>query len=49
MLNISEFDPQAVKENLKCIHIASDGSLTLEFIQREYFPFGFLEISFIIK
>jgi Recombinase. len=35
MLNISEFDSQAVKENLECIHIASDGSLTPEFIQRE--------------
>lgn len=36
VLNISEFDPQAVKENLKCIRIASDGSLTPEFIQLEY-------------
>ena len=36
MLNISEFDPQTVKANLECIRIASDGSLTPEFIQREY-------------
>ncbi|MFZ7104370.1 MAG: recombinase zinc beta ribbon domain-containing protein [Peptococcaceae bacterium] len=36
MLNISEFDPQSVKENLECIRIAFDGSLTPEFIQREY-------------
>ena len=35
MLNISEFDPQTVKANLECIRIASDGSLTPEFIQRE--------------
>jgi hypothetical protein len=40
MLNISEFDPQAVKENLECIRIASDGSLTPQFIQREYMEIG---------
>ena len=36
MLNIFEFDPQAVKEKLECIRVASDGRLTPEFIQREY-------------
>lgn len=35
ILDISEFDPQAVKEHLECVRIASDGSLTPEFIQRE--------------
>lgn len=36
ILDIPEFDPQAVKEHLECVRIASDGSLTPEFIQREY-------------
>jgi hypothetical protein len=36
ILDMPEFDPQAVKEHLECIRIDSDGSLTPEFIQREY-------------
>jgi len=43
ILDISEFDPQVVKENLECIRIASDGSLTPEFIQREYMAISMLE------
>ena len=32
MLNVSEFDPQTIKKNLKCIRISSDGCLMPEFI-----------------
>lgn len=35
MLDIPEFDPQAVKENLELVRISSDGSMTPEFILRE--------------
>lgn len=36
MLEISEFDPEAVKENLECVQVLSDGTLVPEFVQREY-------------
>ncbi|MEA4893502.1 MAG: recombinase family protein [Peptococcaceae bacterium] len=34
MLEISEFDPEAVKENLECVQVLSDGTLAPEFVQR---------------
>ena len=35
MLDIPEFDPQAIKENLEFVRVSSDGSMTPEFILRE--------------
>lgn len=40
MLGISEFDPEAVKENLECVQVLSDGTLVPEFVQREYLEFS---------
>ncbi|MPM25517.1 hypothetical protein SDC9_72012 [bioreactor metagenome] len=36
ILDMPEFDPQAVKKHLECVRISPDGSLTPEFIQRKY-------------
>lgn len=36
MLGISEFDPEAVKKNLECVQVLSGGTLSPEFIRREY-------------
>lgn len=40
ILNIPEFDPQVVKQNLECIRISSNGSIMPEFTHRESIEMG---------